>query len=128
MKQYLLPAIAGILALSANLVVAAPRGKSPEPPRKVESKGPDHGKPATKSYSKAPVKPQIKGPVKGHSSWNDRIEVRAQRRLQALGFYRGAIDGDFGRGSRAALVKFQRGKHLRPTGVLDAMTIRALGI
>ncbi|WP_411825593.1 peptidoglycan-binding domain-containing protein [Luteolibacter sp. AS25] len=144
MKQYLLPAIAGILAISANIVVAAPKDDSHEPQRKVESKGHEHdkqpekssnkgpvkaqSKQPAKSYSKAPVKAKSKAPDRGHNSWNDRLEVRAQVRLQKLGYYRGAIDGDFGRGSRAALVRFQQGKRLRQSGVLDSATIRALGI
>ncbi|MGJ8635066.1 MAG: peptidoglycan-binding domain-containing protein [Luteolibacter sp.] len=119
MKQYLLPAIAGIFALSSNIMVAAPhsdftRSKAPE-------KSSDRGysnKGSSKSHGKS----------YGHSSWNDRIEVRAQMRLKRLGYYRGAIDGDFGRGSRAALVRFQHSKRLRPTGSLDSKTIRALGI
>ncbi|YCM46904.1 peptidoglycan-binding protein (plasmid) [Verrucomicrobiaceae bacterium 227] len=122
MKKYLIPAIAGILALSANIVVAAPKGNSPPPPHKVHSKIP--AKPSVKSHHKGPA--QSHG--KAQSNWNSRIEVRAQVRLQKLGYYRGKIDGIFGRGSRAALVKFQRGKRLKATGTLDKMTIRALGI
>lgn len=120
MKQYILPTIAGILVLSANIVVASPKGKSQAPPQKVESKG--HSKAPEKSYGKA----QSNAQKQNH--WNDRIEVRAQKRLQMLGYYNGRIDGDFGRGSRAALVKFQRGKRIKATGTLDKMTIRALGI
>ena len=57
-----------------------------------------------------------------------RTEARAQQRLRELGYYRGPIDGDFGRGSRAALSRFQRDRGLRPTGWLDERTIRALRI
>lgn len=54
------------------------------------------------------------------------LEARAQLRLRQLGFYRGPVDGDFGRGSRSALVRFQYRTGLRPTGWLDGRTIRAL--
>lgn len=57
---------------------------------------------------------------------SDRLEWKAQVRLKKLGYYRGPVDGDFGRGSRAALVSFQRHNGLRPTGQLDGRTIRAL--
>jgi hypothetical protein len=53
-------------------------------------------------------------------------EARAQLRLRELGYYRGPIDGSFGRGSKAALVRFQRDSRLRPTGWLDERTRRAL--
>ena len=54
--------------------------------------------------------------------------ARAQLRLRELGYYRGPIDGAFGRGSQAALVRFQRDNRLRPTGWLDERSRRALRI
>lgn len=55
-----------------------------------------------------------------------RLEARVQLRLRELGFYRGPIDGSFGRGSRYALSRFQHSRGLRPSGVLTESTIRAL--
>lgn len=55
-------------------------------------------------------------------------EARAQLKLRELGYYRGPIDGSFGRGSQSALIRFQRDRHLRPTGRLDERTVRALRI
>ncbi len=63
-----------------------------------------------------------------HHRSHQRLEVKAQTRLRQLGYYHGRIDGDFGRGSRAALVRFQRDYRLPMTGRLDARTIRALRI
>lgn len=63
-----------------------------------------------------------------HDRTHQRIEVKAQIRLKQLGYYRGTIDGQFGRGSRTALVRFQRDHRLPMTGRLDARTIRALRI
>lgn len=57
-----------------------------------------------------------------------RTEARAQQRLRELGYYRGPVDGDFGRNSRNALARFQRDNRLRPTGSLDERTLRALRI
>ncbi|RYD33387.1 MAG: peptidoglycan-binding protein [Verrucomicrobiaceae bacterium] len=54
------------------------------------------------------------------------LEARVQMRLKRLGYYYGPVDGSFGRGSRAALARFQRQAGLRPTGALDGRTIRAL--
>jgi hypothetical protein len=54
------------------------------------------------------------------------IEALAQLRLRELGYYRGGIDGSFGRGSRSALARFQRDHGIRPTGWLDEHTLHAL--
>jgi hypothetical protein len=54
------------------------------------------------------------------------IEALAQVRLRELGYYRGGIDGSFGRGSRMALARFQHDHGLRPTGWLDEHTLHAL--
>ncbi len=54
------------------------------------------------------------------------IEYRAQLRLRELGYYRGRIDGSFGRGSQSALARFQRDNRLRPNGNLNKNTLRAL--
>ena len=102
MKNQFLSAIAGILVLSASVSEAS--SWSPAPPRYPSS-----------SYGH------------GHDSRRDNsLEARAQSRLRKLGYYRGPIDGRFGRGSRAALAHFQRHQGLRPTGSLDRWTVRAL--
>lgn len=75
-----------------------------------------------------------RGPDRGRDDRFDRdrgrprmsTEARAQQRLRELGYYRGPIDGSFGRGSKASLVRFQRDNRLRPTGWLDERTRRAL--
>lgn len=45
-----------------------------------------------------------------------------QRRLKELGFYSGSSDGEFGEGTRAAVIRFQRANGLEETGVVDAST------
>lgn len=56
------------------------------------------------------------------------LQARAQARLRRLGYYHGPVDGDFGPGSRRALVRFQRDSGLAVTGWLDVRTQRSLGI
>ncbi|MBS1137378.1 MAG: peptidoglycan-binding domain 1 protein [Proteobacteria bacterium] len=54
-------------------------------------------------------------------------EVREiQRKLAALGDYRGPIDGDFGGGTQAAVVAFQRRKGVDPDGSVGDRTWEAL--
>ena len=50
-----------------------------------------------------------------------------QSRLIGLGYAPGALDGVFGEQTRAALVRFQLGRALPPTGFLDPLTATVLG-
>lgn len=56
---------------------------------------------------------------------DDKVAV-AQQRLSDLGFEPGAIDGLMGPRTRAAVRKFQREHALKPSGRLDAATLKAL--
>lgn len=51
---------------------------------------------------------------------------RLQERLQALGFYAGAIDGIFGDGTKAAVETAQRNYDIYPDGVVGPVTWAAL--
>lgn len=51
----------------------------------------------------------------------------AQRRLQAWGYYKGAVDGLYGRLTYGAVVDFQRKNGLTADGVVGPATWRALG-
>ena len=50
-----------------------------------------------------------------------------QEALQERGYYRGVVDGSFGRLTRRALVEFQRDSGLSVTGEIDQETLSALG-
>ena len=51
-----------------------------------------------------------------------------QARLRSLGFYRGAVDGQWGAGTQAAIERFQQGRGLQATGQLNPTTAQALGL
>jgi len=53
---------------------------------------------------------------------------QAQKLLKDQGFYAGKVDGQWGEGSRSALIEFQKSKGLPPTGLLDKVTRTALGV
>ncbi len=56
-------------------------------------------------------------------------QVRAaQRRLRALGYYRGALDGIYGAGMSAALAQWKADAGLPPGDWVDAQTWRAMGV
>ena len=49
-----------------------------------------------------------------------------QRNLNTLGYYSRTIDGDFGSGTEAAVIEFQRSRNLTPDGKAGPMTLAAL--
>jgi peptidoglycan hydrolase-like protein with peptidoglycan-binding domain len=51
-----------------------------------------------------------------------------QRRLRALGFYRGGVDGAWGAGTQSAIERFQQGRGLQATGQVNPATAAALGL
>ncbi|MDD4881905.1 MAG: peptidoglycan-binding protein [Gallionellaceae bacterium] len=53
---------------------------------------------------------------------------RLQKRLQKLGFSPGNIDGDFGPGTEAALIAFQKSRDLLADGIAGPRTLAALGM
>jgi peptidoglycan L-alanyl-D-glutamate endopeptidase CwlK len=65
-------------------------------------------------------------PLKPGSSGPDVL--RLQQRLSELGFPPGAHDGNFGPGTHAAVVAFQRSEGLLPDGIVGSRTARALGL
>ncbi len=52
--------------------------------------------------------------------------AQVQTRLQALGYYEGKIDGDFGSGTKAAVQAFQQVNGLDADGVVGAKTLSVL--
>lgn len=55
-------------------------------------------------------------------------DVRAvQARLRELGFYQGALDGIYGRGTYDAVIAFQARRGLTPDGIVGPVTYNALG-
>ena len=51
---------------------------------------------------------------------------KLQRCLAACGYYKGSLDGIYGVSTKNAVVKLQRAKHLRQTGVASKQTIAAM--
>ena len=51
-----------------------------------------------------------------------------QSRLHSLGFYPGAVDGVWGRGTQNAVQQFQQGRGLQPNGQLNPPTLAAMGL
>ncbi|HHU49716.1 MAG: L,D-transpeptidase family protein [Caldicoprobacterales bacterium] len=90
-------------------------------------------------YSIVPYKTRVVvygGPYGSMGSSFDRLApgdrksqvVEVQKRLQMLGFYDGAIDGIYGEGMKAALIKFKQENNLPINHYVDWATYEALGI
>jgi len=65
-------------------------------------------------------------PLKRDSSGADVVQL--QEKLKSLGFNPGKIDGDFGPGTEAAVIAFQRSEGILADGVAGVKTLKALGI
>ena len=78
------------------------------------------------SYHSRPSAVYRGQPVYG--SYSDGLAVDVQRELRRRGYYRGAIDGDIGPGSRAAIREYQYDRGLSTTGRIDSSLLRSLGI
>lgn len=65
--------------------------------------------PAKPGRPAKPVKPPLKA-EQAIKAYN-KAALRTQKELQKLGFYKGRLDGDFGEGSRAALLAYLRKHH-----------------
>jgi hypothetical protein len=59
---------------------------------------------------------------------NRRIIAEAQYQLMSRGYYRGRIDGSYGRQTAFGLRAFQLSAGLVPTGRVDMQTLNALGL
>lgn len=62
------------------------------------------------------------------SDYGDELAVDVQRALARRGYYRGAIDGDVGSGTRAAIRRYQYDRRLEVTGRIDRSLLNALGL
>ena len=81
---------------------------------------PDRSLEANPSYSASFYQP---APFR-QNRW---IIAGAQHQLMSSGYYRGRVDGKYGRATAFAVRAFQSSAGLPPTGRLDMQTLRALG-
>jgi len=58
----------------------------------------------------------------------DELIRSAQRKLAAMGYYKGTVDGAAGSMTAAAVRRFQVAQKLRVTGELTPETVKALGL
>jgi len=67
------------------------------------------------------------GPAYDEQYWND-LATSVQSELARRGYYSGSVDGVIGRDSRRAIRAFQAAQGLPVTGIIDAKSLKALGI
>ena len=71
-----------------------------------------------------PAEPTPEPPL-SNGSRGDKV-VKLQERLQALGYYDGEIDGQFGPGTQGAVVDFQKNNGLDTDGLAGTETLSLL--
>ena len=65
--------------------------------------------------------------VIGQSSNSSDVKL-VQRKLKNWGYYGGAVDGIYGKNTRAAVIRFQKKNGLTADGIVGKKTLSALGI
>lgn len=66
--------------------------------------------------------------AKGEPANDKKTIIKAQKRLQELGFYSGTADGVLGKKTVSAIEKYQQKNGLKITKALDKDTLASLGI
>jgi peptidoglycan hydrolase-like protein with peptidoglycan-binding domain len=101
------------IAVTAGTAAAAPAATAAPAAKTVTARA---AAPAAYTATARPLAPGMKG-----------ADVKAlQKRLAALKYYPGTIDGEFGPDTQAALWAFQEINGVKVTGVVDAATARRL--
>jgi hypothetical protein len=98
---------AAAAAAAGTAVKAAPAAAAPAP-----------------AAGTAPVKP---GPPMSEGSSGPNVAA-LQKKLGEQGFAPGETDGNFGKGTKSAVIAFQKSKNLDTDGVVGAKTASALGL
>ncbi|HEY2133100.1 MAG TPA: peptidoglycan-binding domain-containing protein [Acetobacteraceae bacterium] len=110
----------------ASLVGAAGQVPAPAPAPLATAAPPPPPAPApAPAPAPQPAPAAAPGPIFALSNNSVRI---IQARLRQLGFYNGAIDGEWGGGSQTALQAFQQAHGLPADGHLNAASVQAMGI
>jgi hypothetical protein len=83
--------------------------------------------PSTTTTTAAPTHPVVPAPATTLKPGDQGAQVkRLQRALLQLGYAVGAVDGDYGTSTEAAVTSFQKASNLTADGVLGPATLRAL--
>jgi peptidoglycan hydrolase-like protein with peptidoglycan-binding domain len=89
----------------------------------VTAMGLDPARLQARGYAPRPAAPQERVAKVG-----PRTTTAVQERLRRTGYYRGAVDGVWGPGTRLSLERFQRDRRLPVTGAPSRETMTALGL
>ena len=129
----LLLALAVVAARAMNTwkVYAAEAAVTPVPTPTVEpirvTPDPNRATPTpTPAPTQAPTAVPTEAPGALSSGAKGQMVTDLQTRLQALGYYTGKIDGDFGSGTKSAVILFQQVNGLEADGIAGQKTLSAL--
>jgi peptidoglycan hydrolase-like protein with peptidoglycan-binding domain len=118
-------ATAATMGLDITSLIGA-AGPAPAPAPEATAAPPPPPAPApTPAPAPQPAPAAAPQPVFALSSDSVRM---VQARLHQLGFYNGAVDGEWGGGSQTALQAFQQAHGLPADGHLNGASVQAMGI
>lgn len=75
-----------------------------------------------------PIIPIPPRPPEAYESDGSALTAQVQRKLKKLGYYTGTVDGEMGRGTRAAIREYQSENDLEVSGKIDRALLRSLGL
>ncbi len=75
-----------------------------------------------------PVVPVPPRPPEATEADPAAVAAQVQRKLKRLGYYAGTVDGEMGRGTRAAIRAYQSENNMEVTGTIDRPLLRSLGL
>lgn len=75
-----------------------------------------------------PIIPIPPRPPEVYEADGSALTAQVQRKLKKLGYYTGTVDGEMGRGTRAAIREYQSENDLEVSGKIDRALLRSLGL
>jgi murein L,D-transpeptidase YcbB/YkuD len=126
-RRIVVVAVLAVALLLAVLAAAGVFSSSSHPSATVTTAPPTATTPTQTQPATTPSSPAVPAPTANLKPGDTGAQVKVlQRALASLGYSPGAVDGDYGPATQAAVEKFQRAAGLKVDGIAGPATRRAL--